>query len=49
MESTMYDLSEKTNSVLYVDRVVENPVLDDKLFSPTQLPKLDELSAAAAN
>jgi hypothetical protein len=47
MESTMLDLSEKTSSVLYVDRVVENPEIDDKLFSPTQLPKLDELAADA--
>lgn len=53
MESTMHDLSEKTQSVLYVDRVVENLELDDKLFAPMQLPRLDELppvpGSAAAN
>jgi outer membrane lipoprotein-sorting protein len=48
MESTMLDLSEKTQSVLYVDRVIENPEIDDKLFAPNQLPKLDEVKAASA-
>ena len=35
MESTMYDLSEKTTSVLHVDRVVENPEIDDRCSRPT--------------
>jgi len=47
MESTMYDLSEKTSSVLYVDRVVENPEIPDAVFSPQALATLDELSAGA--
>jgi hypothetical protein len=41
MEATMHDLSEKTQSVLYVDRVIENPPLADTLFAPMQLPRLD--------
>jgi hypothetical protein len=41
MESTMHDLSEKTQSVLYLDRVIENPPLADSLFAPQQLPRLD--------
>ena len=47
MESTMLDLSEKTQSVLYVDRVIENPPLDDKLFAPTRLPSLDQERTAS--
>ena len=41
MESTMHDLSEKTQSVLYLDRVIENPPIADTLFAPMQLPRLD--------
>ena len=41
MEATMHDLSEKTQSVLYVDRLIENPPLADTLFAPMQLPRLD--------
>ena len=48
MESTMHDLSEKTQSVLYVDRVVENPVFEDSLFAPVQLPKIKELPPVTA-
>lgn len=47
MESTMHDLSEKTQSVLYIDRVVANPPIDDKIFAPMQLPKLEQMPAAA--
>jgi outer membrane lipoprotein-sorting protein len=47
MEATMYDLSEKTNSVLFVERVVANPEISDVAFSPQQLPKLDTLGAGA--
>jgi hypothetical protein len=46
MESTMLDLSEKTQSVLFVDRVIENPPIDDKVFAPNQLPKLDQVPTA---
>jgi hypothetical protein len=46
MESTMLDLSEKTQSVLFVDRVIENPPIDDKVFAPNQLPKLEEVPTA---
>jgi hypothetical protein len=33
--------------VLYVDRVIENPPIDDTLFAPMQLPKLDEERTAS--
>lgn len=45
MESTMRDLSEKTQSVLYLDRVIANPEIADSLFAPQQLPRLDAESA----
>lgn len=41
MKATMHDLSEKTQSVLFVDRVIENPPLADTLFAPMQLPRLE--------
>jgi hypothetical protein len=44
MEATMHDLSEKTQSVLFVDRVIENPPLADTLFAPMQLPRLESES-----
>ena len=47
MECTMYDLSEKTQSQLFVERVVANPEISDVAFSPQQLPKLDSLSSGA--
>lgn len=47
MESTMHDLSEKTQSVLYVDRVVANPEIPDVMFTPQKLPNLDPLGAGA--
>src|SRR5262245_26974300 len=45
MESTMHDLSEKTQSVLFLDRVIENPPIADSLFAPMQLPRLDQEGA----
>jgi hypothetical protein len=45
LESTMYDLTEATNSVLYVDRVVENPSIPDRVFSPQRLPSLHPLAS----
>lgn len=47
MECTMHDLSEKTQSVLYVDRVVENPVIEDRLFAPQRLNNVDALRPGA--
>jgi len=47
MEATMHDLSEKTQSVLHVDRVVANPVLDDTIFSPQKLPNLEKAASGA--
>ena len=50
MEATMYDLSEKTKSELFVDRVVANPKLEDWIFSPQKLPDLEKgESSASAN
>jgi len=43
LESTMVDLTEDTRSALYVDRVVENPSIPDRLFSPQRLPSLSAL------
>ena len=45
MESTMHDLSEKTQSVLFLDRVISNPPLADSLFSPQQLPRIEPAAA----
>jgi hypothetical protein len=42
MASTMYDLSEKTKSELYVDRVVANPPIEDWIFSPQKLPNVEK-------
>ncbi|MBM4334695.1 MAG: outer membrane lipoprotein-sorting protein [Deltaproteobacteria bacterium] len=46
-ESTMYDLSEKTQSVLTIERVVDNPVISDAIFSPQSLKTVDSLRAGA--
>jgi hypothetical protein len=43
LESTMLDLTEDTKSVLYVDRVVANPSIPARLFSPQRLPSLAPL------
>jgi len=45
MESTMHDLSEKTQSVLYLDRVIPNPQIADSVFAPMLLPRLDQEAA----
>ncbi len=47
LESTMYDLSEKTKSVLEIDRVVDNPVIEDSIFAPQRLKSVDALRASA--
>ncbi|MGH7290248.1 MAG: outer membrane lipoprotein-sorting protein, partial [Myxococcota bacterium] len=47
MEATMYDLSEKTQSILYLDRVVENPDIPDVAFSPKTLSTIGALGAGA--
>ena len=49
MESTMYDLSEKTKSELYVDRVVPNPKIDDWMFAPQKLPDLKKAASGAGS
>jgi hypothetical protein len=50
MESTMFDLSEKTRSELYIEKVVANPEISDTLFSPQRLPDLQKVgSGAGAN
>ncbi len=48
MESTMYDLSEKTKSELFVDLVVANPKLEDSIFSPQKLPRLEKGESSAS-
>lgn len=47
MESTMYDLSEKTQSQLFVERVIANPELADTLFAPQKLPNLEKAASSA--
>ena len=47
MESTMFDLSEKTSSELYVERVIANPEIEDTLFSPQKLPNLEKAASGA--
>jgi hypothetical protein len=47
MESTMHDLSEKTTSVLFLDRVVENPEIPDVVFAPQSLATLEPLGSGA--
>lgn len=47
MESTMLDLSEKTKSQLFVERVIANPELVDTLFSPQKLPHLEKAASSA--
>ncbi len=47
MESTMLDLSEKTHSELYVERVVANPEIADTLFAPQKLPNLEKATSGA--
>jgi outer membrane lipoprotein-sorting protein len=48
MECTMFDLSEKTQSQLFIDRVIANPKLADTLFAPQKLPNLDRAASGAS-